>query len=139
MAFTPTMKTRSAPTSRFVPALVALLLTACHSWQPTTVNPPEWTPDEHPSSARVTLTNGDTVTILRPSTRNDSIVGLGGADETTDTTAVGVALQDVGLVEVRRFSVLKTAGLVVASYGSIVVGGVIFFVIACSGRGSCSN
>ena len=139
MAFTPTMKTRSAPASRFVPALVTLLLTACHSWQPTTVNPREWARDEHPSSVRVTLTNGDTVTILRPSTRNDSIVGLGDADGTTDTTAVGVALQDVGLVEVRRFSILKTAGLVVASYGSIIVGGGILVAILCNGQGSCSN
>lgn len=130
------MKTRTAPMRRFVPALLTLLLSACHSWQPATVHPREWAPDEHPSSARVTLTSGDAVTILRPSTRNDSIVGIGVASGTTDTTAVGVALQDVGLVEVRRFSVLRTVGLAVATYGSLMVGYVLLLVIGCE-RGSC--
>ena len=125
------MKTRSTPMSGFVPALLAFLLSACHSWQPTTVHPREWAPDEHPSSARVTLTSGDAVTIMHPSTRSDSIVGLGVASGTTDTTAVGVALQDVGLVEVRRFSVGRTVGLAVASFGTMMVGFVLLIVIGC--------
>ena len=58
---------------------------------------------------RVTLTGGEVVTLQSPTMRSDSIIGvLGGA-------VVAVASSDVGWVEVRRFSIWKTIGLVYAS------------------------
>ena len=58
---------------------------------------------------RVTLTGGEVVTLQSPTMRSDSIIGvLGGG-------VVAVASGDVDLVEVRRFSIWKTIGLVYAS------------------------
>lgn len=62
---------------------------------------------------RVTLTNGETVTIKDPTMRNDSIVGVTDADGALRTSAVGVALRDVRLLEVQRFSPSRTVGVVV--------------------------
>ncbi len=81
---------------RVIAALLLVLLTACHSWQPTTVSPQGWTPEERPSSVRVTLVTGETVTIENPTVRNDSIVGA------TDASVAAVASRDVRLLEVRR-------------------------------------
>ena len=83
------------------------LLTACHSWQPTTVSPQALLPAEQPSSVRVTLTNGETVTVRDPTMRNDSIVGVTENDRGPRTSPVEVASQDIRLLEVRRLSVTK--------------------------------
>ena len=74
------MRMRTPLTRRFIAALLMVLLTACHSWQPTTVSPQQLIPEEQPSPVRVTLTNGETVTIKDPTMRNDSIVGVTDAD-----------------------------------------------------------
>ena len=107
------MRMRTPLTRRFIAALLMVLLTACHSWQPTTVSPQQLIPEEQPSPVRVTLTNGETVTIKDPTMRNDSIVGVTDADGALRTSAVGVALRDVRLLEVQRFSPSRTVGVVV--------------------------
>ena len=94
---------------RVTAALLVVLLTACHSWRPAAASPQWLIPAEQPSSVRVTLTGGEVVTLRSPTMRSDSIIGvLGGA-------VVAVASSDVGWVEVRRFSIWKTIGLVYAS------------------------
>ncbi len=94
---------------RVTAALLVVLLTACHSWRPTAAGPQRLIATEQPSSVRVTLTGGEVVTLQSPTMRSDSIIGvLGGA-------VVAVASSDVGWVEVRRFSIWKTIGLVYAS------------------------
>ena len=118
------MRMRTSLTRRFIAALLMVLLTACHSWQPTTVSPQQLIPEEQPSPVRVTLTNGETVTIKDPTMRNDSIVGVTDADGAQRTSAVGVALRDARLLEVQHFSVGKTVGLV---FGTAV--GLTAFVI----------
>ena len=114
------MSTRKPPLARrFIAALLMVLLTACHSWRPTTVSPQRLIAEDQPSSVRVTLIeygfpprmDDETVTIDDPTMRNDSIVG---------DTGLGVASRDIRSLEVRRFSVRKTVGLVLAAYVAFV-------------------
>ena len=65
------MSMRNPLERRVIAALLMVLLTACHSWRPTTVSPQGWTPEERPSSVRATLTNGETITVENPIVRND--------------------------------------------------------------------
>ena len=125
------MSTRAPLARRVMAVLLLVLLTACHSWQPTTVSPQGWTPEERPSSVRVTLATGETVTIENPTVRNDSIVGATDAD-------VGVASRDVGLLEVRRFSVGNTVGLVILIPVGVVAAAVAVVIIDCDRQGGCN-
>ena len=87
-----------------VPAIAALLivlLTGCHSWQPTTVSPQTVILEERPSGVRFRLPDGDTVTVMDPLMRNDSILS-------TEAGMIPIASQDVSGLEVRRFSARKT-------------------------------
>ena len=103
------MSTRKPPLARrFIAALLLVLVTACHSWRPTTVSPQQQIPEERPSRVRVTLTDGETVTVKDPTMRNDSIVGVTDAVGALMTRPVGVASRDVRLLEVRRLSVTKS-------------------------------
>ena len=109
---------------RFIAALLLVLLTACHTWQPITVSPQGWTPEEQPSSVRVTRTSGEVLTIRDPIVRNGSILGY------TDAGVAAAALADVRLIEVRHFSVGKTVGL------GVLLAGVAFaaYIVAlCAG------
>ena len=108
---------------RFIATLLLVLLTACHSWQPTTVSPQGWTPEERPSSVRVTLTNGEFVTVENPTVRNDSIVGVAGSD-------VGVASRDVRLFEVRRVSFGASIGVGLFASVAVLFGALL---AACAG------
>ena len=94
------MSTRVPLARRFIAALLLVLLTACHSWQLTTVSPQQLIPEEQPSSVRATLTSGEVIVVENLTMRNDSIVGVTDAD-------VGVSSRDVRLFEVPRFSVGK--------------------------------
>ena len=108
------MSTRKPPLARrFIAALLMVLLTACHSWRPTTVSPQQLIPEERPSRVRVTLTDGETVTVKDPTMRNDSIVGVTDAVGALMTRPLGVASRDVRLLEVRRLSVTKNIVLAV--------------------------
>ena len=132
------MRMRTPLARRVIAALLLVLLTACQSWQPTTVSPQQLIPEEQPSPVRVTLTNGETVTIKDPTMRNDSIVGVTDADGALRTSAVGVALRDVRLLEVQHFSVTKTVGLVFGTavgLAAVVIG--LGYVILCK-VGDCN-
>ena len=110
------MSTRSLLARRFIAALLMVLLTACHSWRPTTVSPQRLIAEDQPSSVRVTLMDDETVTIDDPTMRNDSIVGVRDADGALmgSGSPVGVASRDVRLLEVRRLSVTKNIVLAVS-------------------------
>ncbi len=109
------MSTRTPLTRRVIAALLLVLLTACHSWRPTAVSPQTLIPVERPSSVRATLRSGARVTLENPTVRNDSIFGV------TDAGVVGVASEDVGLLEVRRLSILRSIGL-----GYLILGVALF-------------
>ena len=100
------MSTRSPLARRVIAALLIVLLTACQTWQPTTVSPQGWTPEERPSSVRATLTSGEIKTVWDPRMRNDSMVG---ARDFAGASAV--SLRDVRLFEVRRTDVARSIGL----------------------------
>ena len=90
---------------RFIAALLMVLLTACQTWQPITVSPQGWTPEERPSSVRITRTSGEVLTVRDPIVRNGSILG------DTDAGVAAVALGDVSLLEVWRLNIGQTIGL----------------------------
>ena len=107
---------------RFIAALLNVLLTACQTWRPTAVSPQQLIPVEQPSSVRATLRSSARVTLENPTVRNDSIFGV------TDAGLVGVASEDIGLLEVRRTSILRSIGLGYV----IIVGAVIVLAIGCA-------
>ena len=90
---------------RFIAALLPVLLTACQTWRPTAASPQTLIPVEQPSSVRATLRSQARVTLENPTMRNDSIFGI------TDGGVVGVASEDIGLLEVRRTSILRSIGV----------------------------
>ena len=95
------MRTRVLVARQLIATLLIGLLTGCHSWQPTTVSPHTVILEERPSGVRFRLPDGDTVTVMDPLMRNDSILS-------TEAGMVPIALQDVSGLEVRRFSTRKT-------------------------------
>ena len=102
------MRTRVPLSRRFIAALLLALLTGCHSWQPTIVSPRAVVLEERPSAVRVTLTNGAIMTVVDPAMRNDSIVS-------TEAGVAAVASRDVRLLEVQRFSAVKTIAFAIAT------------------------
>ena len=99
------MRSRTPLTRRVIAALLMVPLTGCYSWQPTTVSPAGWTPEERPSSVRATLTSGRTIILEDPTMRNDSITGI-----VQDPTGYRrtVAVSDVSTVEVRRIDTVMS-------------------------------
>ena len=98
------MSARTPLARRVIAALLLVLLTACHTWQPITASPQGWTAEEQPSSVRVTRTNGEVMTVRDPTVSNGSILGY------TDAGVAAAPLGDVRLLEVRHFSIGKTVG-----------------------------
>ena len=110
------MSTRTPVARRVIAALLMVLLTACQTWRPTGVGPQTYIPAEQPSTVRATLRTGTTVTLETPTVRGDSIFGI------TDAGVVGVASEDVYLLEVRRTSVLRSIGLGLLVWSAFLVG-----------------
>ncbi len=100
------MNTRTPLARRVIAGLLMVPLTACLSWQPTTVSPQQWTSEERPSSVRVTQRSGETITLKDPTMRNDSIAGIIQDDPTGYRRSVAVS--DVSTVEVRRIDTVMT-------------------------------
>ena len=116
------MNTHTPLARRVIAALLLVLLTACQTWRPTPVSPQALIPVEQPSSVRATLRSGARVTLENPIMRNDSIFGVTDAGVAT-LAGQGVASEDIGLLEVRRFSVLRSIGLVyLVLLGVLLVG-----------------
>jgi hypothetical protein len=116
------MITRTPLARRVIAALLMVLLTACQTWRPMRVRPPQtYIPAEQPSTVRATLRTGTTVTLETPTVRGDSIFGI------TDAGVVGVASEDVYLLEVRRLSILRSIGLVHLVAGALIV----VVIVAC--------
>jgi len=116
------MSKRTPMARRFIAAMLMVPLMACQTWRPTAVSPQQLIPLEQPSSVRATLRSSARVTLENPTVRNDSIFGV------TDAGVVGVASEDIGLLEVRRTGVLRSIGL---GY-LIILGAAVVFAIGCS-------
>lgn len=107
------MRTPTPLARRLIAALLLVLLTACYDWRPITVSPQELISEEQPSDIRVTSTGGVTFTLENPSMDNDSIAG------STEVGPVRLAAKDFRLLELRRFSVMKTVGITTLYAGVI--------------------
>jgi hypothetical protein len=125
------MSTRTPIGRRVIAVLLLVLLTACRSWQPTTVSPQRLITEDQPSSVRVTLMNGETVIVENATVRNDSIVA------STDAGVAAAALGDVRLLEVRQFSIGKTVGLGVLLAGVAFAVSVVVYCAGDSPYASC--
>ena len=123
------MSRRTPLARRVIAAVLLVLITACQTWRPTFVSPQELIPVERPSSVRATLRSGAKVILDDPTVRNDSIFGVTDGGE-----RVGVASLDLGLFEVRRFSILRSIGL---GYVSLAGAYIVALVIGCSLGAPC--
>jgi len=108
------MRTRVPVARQLITTLLIALLTGCHSWQPTTVNPRAVILEERPSGVRFRLPDGDTVIVMDPLMRNDSILF-------TEAGMLPIASQDVSGLEVRRFSARKTIVFAAGILGTMII------------------
>jgi len=88
-----------------------VLLTACHSWRPTTVSPQRLIAEEEESPIRVVLSDGTELTLRNPTIQHDSII-TGRVRFGTENLLV----RDVSRIEVQRFSLFRTVGVVVLPF-----------------------
>ena len=107
------MSTQAPLTRRVIAALLLVLLTACHNWQPTTISPQ--TP---PSSVRITTMSGEIIIVRGATMTNDSIVGA------TDAGVARLAWRDVRFIEVRAFDARSSVAL------GLLAGAVVFGIVA---------
>jgi len=108
------MRTRAPVAQQLIAVLFITLLTGCHSWQPTTVSPRTVILEESPSGVRFRIPDGDTMTVMNPLMRNDSIFS-------TAAGMVPIASQDVSGLEVRRFSARKTIVFAASIVGTMII------------------
>ncbi len=110
--------------------LLGLYLAGCYSWHREALSPIEAVSQAEPSTIRVTTRDGTLLVLDHPAVRNDSIVGR------TREGPVQLAAYEIGRLEVRRFSIVNTGGLVLGISAGLAAIGVGLFLIACDGS-SC--
>ena len=90
------------------------LLAGCQSWRASSVAPSTVLTEERPEVVRVTLSDGEVVTLAQPRLVSDTIVGASEAG--MERAAVG----EVRTLEVRRTSFTRTFGLVLTHAAAVV-------------------
>jgi len=107
------MGIRTIKTHRLVPVLLLLLLVGCKTWEPATTTPERLIADAQPSLVRVTNGDGDRMTLKSPMFLNDSLLSVTAPPPGTfvPPLRVGVPADDVALLEVGRFSVVRSIAL----------------------------
>ena len=108
------MRTRNPLARRVIAALLMVLLNACYSWRPTTVSPRRLIVEEEPSPIRVVLSDGTELTLRDATIQSDSII-TGRVRFGTENLLV----RDVSRVDVQRFSLFKTVGVVVLTSAAV--------------------
>lgn len=107
---------------RLVALPVLLLLGGCKTWESTSGAPLRMIEEARPSSVRVTTVDGALVTLKNPLVVNDSIVS--GVAPPLGAVVMpprrGVLDADVNLMEVPRFSGVRTLALAGAIFGASV-------------------
>jgi len=115
------------PLRRSIILLNALAMVACSHWVPRLEAPAEALADPKLRHVRLTRTNRQQVEMRIAEVRADSIYGtLGGSGplscvEAGPSCNARLALADVGFVEQRSFSAVRTAAVVALPIGAIVV------------------
>ena len=115
------MRTRNPLARRVIAALLMVLLNACYSWRPTAVSPRRLIVEEEPSPIRVVLSDGTELTLRNPTIQHDSII--------TGLVRFGtenLLVRDVSRIEVQRFSLFRTVGVVVLA-SAILAGFVAYY------------
>ena len=102
------MSRKTPLAGRLIAALLLVLVTACHSWQPATVSPRRLIVEEEESPIRVILRDGTELTLRDATIRSDSIITGRVRFGTED-----LLVRDVSQVEVQRFSLFRTVGVIV--------------------------
>ena len=104
---------------RFSPiALLVLLpnLAGCYRWEPTTISPRRLLAETEPTWMRVSVHDTQPfIPFEHPLIAGDSIRG-------TNRASRPIAIDDINRVEVRRFEVLATIGVVLSSAAVVGLG-----------------
>lgn len=104
---------------RALPILLLLLGMACRSWQVDTgVSPADFVRDQSPERIRVVRTDNTSTELWNPVVDGDS---LRGHPTELAVRPVAIPLENVSTVATRRFSLGKTALMVLAIGGGLVV------------------
>lgn len=91
--------------------LLGLSLPGCHHWvQPQGATPQDYVAAEQPPKVRVTCSDSTRLILVAPSVVGDTILG----EVPDDARPVRLAIADVGKIEIRRFDVGATLGVVFA-------------------------
>ena len=101
--------------------LTVVLASGCTSWRTMPAEPGVVIARETPSEVRLTLRNGAVTTVRSPVVRNDSIVPAVASQE-------GVAVSEIGILEIRRFSAVRSLGLAAAG-----IAGATLWTVAATG------
>ena len=109
-------------------ALLAMLqLAGCTYWQPQLVGPREALADPEVGRVRLTRPNGDVIVARVAEVRGDTIYGSLGSEgsltceRASEACSLRMPISQVGFVELRSFSAIKTAALVLVPVGVFVV------------------
>ncbi len=86
--------------------LMVLWVAGCYGWHREPLTPVPRDSEESRRTVRITTHEGKQFVLRLPVVRSDSIVGLG------DRGLVSLALDEIDRIDVRRFSVVRTGGLI---------------------------
>jgi hypothetical protein len=109
-----------------------LLLTGCHSWGAVTVSPRQLIEEQQPDRIRVLHADGRRLDLRDPRIESDWLTAVRRSQEFVGSSSRGrrsamvedtvrIALTNVRTVDVRRFSLPKTVGAVIAGATGVVV------------------
>jgi len=112
---------------RGVALLAAVQLVGCGYWQGQPSGPREVLTEMNAGHVRLTRTNGDQIVARVVEVRGDSIFGTRGSEgnlsceRASESCNLQLPVSEVGFVEMRRFSVIKTAALFLVPIGVVAV------------------
>jgi hypothetical protein len=86
----------------------------CAPWTTSSVELAQTVPIQQPDAVRVTLETGDRMVLTEPAILGDTLIG------NQDGTKIRVLVEDVRRVELRRLSLWKSVGVVLAIPATLV-------------------
>lgn len=125
-----------SPRARVVTGAILVLThvaTACTSWRVPPVSPEELISREHPSAIQVREHGGGKYVLTSPRLEQDSLTGY------VKRVERRVPMMTIDRVAVRRFSPMKTVGLIVGVPAAIIAVFMGIYGIGCATSGGCSS
>jgi hypothetical protein len=112
---------------RGLPIVLTVVVAGCQSWHQVDLTPPAIVSEDGPEEVRVGLRDGSNVILVQPEIAADSLRGDSDPNFLGYSSEAAVALKDIRRVEVKRFSVWRTAvGVVVYGFVGLVALGCLF-------------